>query len=154
MSHEEYMNKAIHLAESALIHDDVPVGAVVVLNNKIIGIGENRREIDKDPFAHAEIIAIRNAAKNISSWNLSDASIYVTLEPCAMCSGAIINSRIKNLFFGAYDGRFGCSGSLYNLPQDKKFNHYVNVYGGLLNEKCKELLSSYFASKRVNPKLY
>jgi len=154
MTHEEYMEKAIEMAELALAHGDVPVGAIIVLNDKIIGMGENKREVDNDPLAHAEVVALRDAAKNTGSWNLSTASMYVTLEPCAMCSGAIINARIKNLYFGAFDGLYGCCGSIYNLPQDKKFNHNANVYGGILNEKCKELLSSYFASKRQEYKLF
>lgn len=148
MSHEEYIKEAIKLAKSALTHDDVPVGAIIVLDNKIIGTGENRREIDNNPLAHAEIIALKDAAKNIGNWNLSEATMYVTLEPCVMCSGAIINSRIKNLYFGAFDGRFGCCGSIYNLPQDNKFNHTVNVVGGVLNEECKALLTDYFKTKR------
>lgn len=154
MTHNEYIKEAIKLAKSALTHDDIPVGAIIVLNGKIIGRGENRREIDSDPLAHAEIVALKDAAKSIGSWNLSDAAMYVTLEPCAMCAGAIINSRIKDLYFGAYDGRFGCCGSIYNLPQDKKFNHRVNVVGGILIEECKELLTGYFQSKRTEKKLY
>lgn len=148
------MEKAIDMANVALTHGDVPVGAIVVFDGKIIGKGENRREIDNDSTAHAEIIALKEAAKNIGSWNLSGCDLYVTLEPCAMCSGAIINSRIKNIYFGAFDGLYGCCGSLYNLPQDKKFNHYVNVYGGILNEKCKEILVKFFASKRQSYKLF
>jgi len=154
MTHEEYIKEAITLAKSALAHGDVPVGAIIVLNDKIIGHGENRREIDCDPLSHAEIVALKDAATSIGNWNLSDASMYVTLEPCAMCSGAIINSRIKNLYFGAYDGRFGCCGSIYNLPQDSKFNHNVNVVGGILNKECKELLTRFFASKRQDYKLF
>ena len=154
MTHEDYINEALKLAADAMAHNDVPVGAVVVLDGKIIGRGENRREIDSDPLAHAEVIALRNAAKTTGSWNLSNASLYVTLEPCAMCAGAIVNSRIKNLYFGAFDGRFGCCGSVYNIPQDKKLNHLVNVTGGILNEKCKKILSDYFAQKRIKPKLY
>ena len=154
MTHEEYMNEAIKMAKAALEHDDVPVGAVVVLNNKIIGRGENRREVDTDPLAHAEIVALKDAAKNINSWHLTNASLYVTLEPCVMCAGAIINSRIENLFFGAFDGRFGCCGSLYNLPEDKKFNHFVNVTGGVSNKVCKDILVSYFKLKRINYKLF
>ena len=100
MTHEDYINEALKLAADAMAHNDVPVGAVVVLDGKIIGRGENRREIDSDPLAHAEVIALRNAAKTTGSWNLSNASLYVTLEPCAMCAGAIVNSRIKNLYFG------------------------------------------------------
>ncbi len=154
MSHEYYINEAIKLAELALTHDDVPVGAVVVFEGKIIGRGENKREIDSDPLAHAEIIALKDAANTLGSWNLSGASLYVTFEPCAMCAGAIVNSRIQNLYFGAFDGRFGCCGSVYNIPQDKKLNHYVNVCGGILNKKCKELLADYFAKKRQDYKLY
>lgn len=154
MTHTQYMNEAIKAAKQALTHDDIPVGAIIVLNNSIIGYGRNRREIDSDPLAHAEVVALKDAARNIGSWNLSDATMYVTLEPCAMCSGAIINSRISNLFFGAFDGRFGCCGSVYNLPQDKKFNHFVNVTGGILNKECKELLAEYFESKRQKYRLY
>jgi len=154
MSHEEYINEAIKMAEYASLHDDIPVGAVVVLNDKIIGRGENRRVVDSDPLAHAEIVALKDAAKSIGNWNLSGASLYVTLEPCAMCAGAIINSRIKNLYFGAFDGKYGCCGSIYNLPEDKNFNHRVKVTGGILNDRCKNILSEYFKKKRISYKLF
>ena len=154
MTHFDFMEKAIEMAELALTHGDVPVGAIIVLDGKIVGVGENRREIDSDSTAHAEIVALKDAAGNLGKWNLSKCDMYVTLEPCAMCSGAIINARIKNLYFGAFDGLYGCCGSVYNLPQDKKFNHNANVYGGILNEKCKEILVGFFASKRQKYKLY
>lgn len=149
MTHKEYMKEAIKMAKIALTHGDVPVGAIIVHNDIIIGYGENRREVDSDPFAHAEIIALKSASCNLGSWNLSNASMYVTLEPCAMCSGAIINARIRNVFFGAFDGRFGCCGSIYNLPQDKKFNHNANITGGVMNKECKELIQNYFAKKKT-----
>ncbi|MBN2879715.1 MAG: nucleoside deaminase [Clostridia bacterium] len=154
MSHEEYINEAIKMAEYALLHDDIPVGAVVVLNGKIIGRGENRREVDSDPLAHAEIVALKDAAKSVGNWNLSGASLYVTLEPCAMCAGTIINSRIERLYFGAFDGKYGCCGSIYNLPEDRNFNHHVKVTGGILNEKCKNILTEYFKKKRISYKLF
>jgi len=154
MSHEEYISEAIKMAEYALTHGDVPVGAVVVLNDEIIGRGENRREADSDPLAHAEIVALKDAAQKMGTWNLSEASLYVTLEPCAMCAGAIINSRIKRLYFGAFDGKYGCCGSIYNLPADKSFNHHVKVTGGILNDKCKNILTEYFRKKRISYKLF
>lgn len=154
MNHTKYMKEAMRIANTALTHDDVPVGAIVVYQNKIIGYGQNRRVVDNDPFAHAEILAMKSAAQSLGSWNLSTATMYVTLEPCAMCSGAIINARIESLYFGAFDGRYGCCGSIYNLPQDKKFNHNTKVTGGLLNDECAKVLKVYFEKKREKASIY
>ena len=146
--HENYIEQCIKLAHIAQEHGDVPVGAIVVKDDLIVGRGENRRQIDSDPFAHAEIIAIKSAAKTLDSWNLSDCCLYVTLEPCPMCAGSVIVSRIKNVYFGAYDKELGCCGTLYNLPEDSRMNHRANVYGGILEERCSKMLSDFFKDKR------
>lgn len=146
--HEQFMEQAFELALAAKSHGDVPVGAIVVHDGKIIGRGENRRQMNKDPFAHAEIIAIKDAAKTLGSWNLSDCSLYVTLEPCPMCAGSVIVSRIKNVYFGAFDRELGCCGTLYNLPEDERMNHRANVFGGILENECSKMLSEFFKSIR------
>ncbi len=146
--HENFMQKALQEAHRAQNHGDVPVGAIVVKDKVVIGHGENRRQIDGDPFAHAEILALKDAAKTLGNWNLSGCSLYVTLEPCPMCAGSVIVSRIKNVYFGAYDKELGCCGTLYNLPEDSRMNHRANVYGGILEEKCSKMLSDFFKGKR------
>lgn len=146
--HENFMEEAYSLAASAAQGGDVPVGALVVKEGVVLGRGENRRQRDADPSAHAEIIALKEAAKHIGSWNLSGCSLYATLEPCPMCAGAVIVSRIENVYFGAYDRELGCCGTLYNLPEDTRMNHRANVYGGILEEKCSKILSDFFKDKR------
>ncbi len=146
---KEYMLKALELAKKSLVSEDVPVGAVIVKDNKIIGEGYNRREKDGDPTAHAEIIAIKEAAKSLGNWRLDDCELYVTLEPCPMCAGAIINSRIKTVVFGAYETKSGsCSAdsviNLFNLP----YNHTPEVYGGIMENDCANLLIEFFKEKR------
>lgn len=146
---KEFMLKAIELAKKSLGSDDVPVGAVVVKDGAIIGEGYNRRERDGDPIAHAEIIAIKEASKTLGSWRLEDCELYVTLEPCPMCAGAIINSRIKRVVFGAYETKSGsCSAdsviNLFNLP----YNHTPEVYGGIMEKETAELLTNFFEQKR------
>lgn len=141
------MLRAIELAKEAAASDEVPIGAVVVFNGEIIAEGNNRKERDNCAVSHAEIVAIRAAAEKIGWW-LEDCDLYVTLEPCPMCAGAIINSRIKNLYFGAYDKKAGCCGTLYNLPEDKRFNHRVVVEGGIMAEECGSLLTEYFRKRR------
>lgn len=141
------MKRALELAREAAEADEVPIGAVVVFNGEIVAEGQNRKERDGCAVSHAEIVAVTAAAKKLGWW-LQDCDLYVTLEPCAMCAGAIINSRIKNLYFGAYDDKGGCCGSLYDLPSDKRFNHFVNVEGGFMKEECAALLSDFFAKKR------
>ncbi len=154
LQHKDYMIEALALAKQAAVHDDVPVGAIVVKDGAIIGRGENRREVDKDPSGHAEIIAIREAAKALDSWNLSGCQLYVTLEPCPMCAGAIIQSRLDAVYFGAFDGIAGCCGSVYNLPADERFHHRAKVVGGILRKECVELLKQFFIHKRKTYSLY
>ncbi|MDR3216544.1 MAG: nucleoside deaminase [Clostridiaceae bacterium] len=144
----DFMRLAIEQAREAAKNDEVPVGAVIVMGNEIIGIGQNRKEASKCAVHHAEIEAIEAACTRLDNWHLDGADIYVTLEPCAMCAGAIINSRIRHIYFGAYDKKAGCCGTLYNLPSDKRFNHRPGVEGGILAEECAALLSAFFGGKR------
>ena len=143
------MQKAFRLAEIAFSKDEVPVGAIVVKDEKIIGQGYNQKDLLKDPTAHAEVIAITSAASTIRDWRLDGCSIYVTKEPCAMCSGAIINSRVTTLIFGAYDEKKGCSGSLYQLCGDKRLESQTTVRGGIEEEKCSMILKEFFKKKRT-----
>ena len=122
--------------------------AIVVKDNKIIGRGYNQREVLNDPTAHAEIIAITAASNTLNDWRLNDCSIYVTKEPCPMCAGAIINSRLKHLIFGAYDDKKGCCGSLYQLCGDKRLDSITSVKGGVLADECSMILKEFFSSKR------
>ena len=141
------MKSALKEAAKAYQLGEVPVGAVIVYNNKIIARGHNTRELSQSVLGHAEINAIKKASKKIGSWRLEDCDIYVTLEPCSMCSGAIIQSRIKNLYFGAYDLKTGACGSVLNLF-DYPFNHKVNVYGGIMEEECSRIIKDFFKELR------
>lgn len=143
----EFMDKAISLAKIAGAAGEVPVGAVVVKDGKVIGEGRNRRETEQDALLHAETIAISEACKTIGSWRLDGCELYVTLEPCPMCAGAIINSRIKTVVFGAYDNKAGAVESVVNLF-GYPFNHRPQVYGGIREQQCKELLSEFFKNLR------
>ncbi len=147
-----YMKKAMELANEAFELGEVPVGAVVVKKStgEIIGTGYNRRETDKSPLSHAEIIAIENASKALGGWRLIDCQLFVTLEPCPMCSGAIINSRIEKVVFGAYDKKAGCCSSVINLFE-LPFNHKPEIVGGVLEKQCAEVLSAFF--KRLRKQL-
>lgn len=138
------MFAALQEAEKALEDNEVPVGAVVVKDQKIIGRGYNQVEKLKDATAHAEMIAITSAANHIGNWRLSECSIYVTLEPCTMCTGALLSSRIKDLFFSTFDTKFGSCGSIYNLAEDGKTNHKINVYSGIHAEESVKLLNEFF----------
>jgi len=142
------MKRAIQAAYDAKRENEVPVGCVVVHEGRIIGRGYNQREMLQDPSAHAEMIAITAAAANLGSWRLENTQLYVTLEPCPMCAGAIILSRIAEVYFGAYDPKAGCCGSLMNLLEDSRFNHQPLVCGGILAEECGVLLSDFFKSIR------
>lgn len=144
-----FMNKALELAQKAYDLGEVPVGAIIVKKstNEIIGEGFNRRECDKSPLAHAEIIAINQACKNLGGWRLIDCEIFVTLEPCPMCTGAIINSRIENVVFGAYDQKAGSCGSVINLFE-LPYNHKPQLTGGILQKECSEILSNFFKDLR------
>ncbi len=146
---KKFMKEALRLAKMAQDVDDVPVGAVVVKDGEIIGKGFNMREKEGDPTAHAEIVALRDAAKTLGTWRLDGCEIYVTLEPCPMCAGAIINSRIATVIFGAYDKKAGCCSfdsvtDLFSLP----FNHKPEVYGGICEEETAELLTDFFKKRR------
>ena len=147
-SHAEYMEMALNQATKAFERDEIPIGAVVVENGAIIGRGFNQRETLKDPTAHAEMIAITAAANTRGDWRLNDSVLYVTKEPCPMCAGAIVNSRMKMVVFGCYDEQEGCCGSLYQLCGDPRFKTTVAVKGGILEKKCLGLLQEFFQSKR------
>lgn len=142
------MERALMQAKNAFRHGEVPVGAVVVKDGKVISRGYNRRESDRDPTAHAELIAMRRAAKKLNSWRLTGCTLYVTLEPCPMCSGVIINSRIDRVVFGAYDAKAGCCTTLYHLCSDERFNHRAEILGGVNEDECGEILSRFFKEKR------
>ncbi len=147
MKDREYMELALTLARRAAENGDVPVGAVIVRGDKIIGKGYNKREKNKNALLHAEVCAINEACESLSSWRLTDTVMYVTLEPCPMCAGAIINSRIGRVVFGAYDEKAGCFGSLDNFAH-KSFNHKPHIIGGFMQEECACLLKDFFAVKR------
>lgn len=142
-----YMKEALKEAKKAYLIGEVPVGAVVVYNDKIIARAYNKRHKDQLVTSHAEILALNKACKKLGAWRLEDCSIYVTLEPCQMCSGAIIQARIKNLYFGAYDHKAGCCGSVLDLFS-YKFNHTVNVYKGIMENECKEIIQDFFKKMR------
>ncbi len=143
------MRKAIELLPLAEELDEVPVAALIVKNGEIIASGYNRRGADSDPTAHAEVMALRAAGKALGVWNLSGCDMVVTLEPCAMCAGAIVNARIDNVYFGAYDKRFGYCGTLGNIATDERLNHRANVVGGILEEECVEPIKNFFRVRRA-----
>ena len=142
------MRLALREAERALEHDDVPVGAVLVHAGEVIGAGHNERELREDPTAHAEMIAIREAARALGSWRLLDTVLYVTLEPCAMCAGAIVLGRIPRVVYGAVDPKAGAAGSVLDILAEPRLNHRPDVAGGLLADECGELLRAFFRSRR------
>ena len=142
------MNEAIKVAKTCTY--EVPVGAVIVHKGKIIGSGYNLRETNKDPTAHAEIMAIKEASEHLGGWRLIDCTMYVTLEPCAMCAGAIVNSRIDRLVIGALDPKMGCCGSVEDLVRHNRFNHRVDLSVGILEEECSKLLKDFFKELRLN----
>jgi tRNA(adenine34) deaminase len=148
-----FMFAALQEAERALEENEVPVGAVVVNENKIIGRGHNQVERLKDATAHAEMIALTSAANHIGNWRLTDCSIYVTLEPCIMCAGAMLASRIKDLYFSVFDPKFGACGSIYNLAEDGKTNHKINVYSGIYADESKKLIQEFFNSLKNKNRL-
>lgn len=144
---KKFMEYALLLARSAGAVGEVPVGAVIVKDGEIVGEGRNMREEKQNALSHAEIEAINNACKNLGIWRLDDCEMYVTLEPCPMCAGAIINARIKTLVFGAYDSRMGSIDSVVNLC-DLPYNHKVEVYGGIMEDECKAPLTEFFENLR------
>ena len=145
---EQFMHAALAEAKVAGQADEVPVGAVVVRNGEIIGRGLNRPVQDSDPTAHAEIVAIRAAAASEKNYRLNNTTLYVTLEPCPMCVGAMLHARIGRLVFGAYDPKAGAAGSVLDLSDDRRLNHRLEVNGGLLADKCSGLLQKFFAARR------
>ncbi|RNB82709.1 tRNA adenosine(34) deaminase TadA [Brevibacillus fluminis] len=147
--HERFMQEAIEEAKKAALIGEVPIGAVIVRNDEIIGRGYNLRETKKDPTLHAEMIAIREASERLGGWRLLGCTLYVTLEPCPMCAGAIVQSRIEQVVFGAPDPKAGCTGTLMNLLDEPRFNHQVPVISGILQDECAVLLKDFFRALRA-----
>lgn len=147
------MYAALQEATKAYEENEVPVGAVIVYKNKIISRGYNQVEKLKDPTAHAEMIAITSASNYLGSWRLDDCSIYVTLEPCIMCTGAILNSRINEIYFANFDAKSGACGSIYNLPEERKANHHPKVYSGILSNESEILMKEFFKELRNNKRI-
>lgn len=146
---EYWMQRALERADVATSHHDVPIGAVVVHESgQVLGLGENRREIDADPTAHAELLALRHACRERGHWRLHDAVLYVTLEPCAMCAGALVNARIARVVFGAWDAKAGALGSLYHLGEDVRLNHRFPSRGNVLHDACRDRLQAFFRGLR------
>ena len=148
MPHTHFMREAIAEARIALAEGELPVGCVIVHNNEIIARAHNEREQSGDPSAHAEVLAIRRAASHLKSWRLNGCTLYVTLEPCPMCAGAISQSRVCHLVYGAPDPAQGCAGSLYRIPEDPAFSHFCPSDGGVLEDECTALLNQFFSDKR------
>lgn len=144
----KYMYAALQEAEKAYEQDEVPIGAVIVHNNRIIGRGFNQSEKLNDPTAHAEMIAITAAANNLKSRVLEECDLYITVEPCVMCAGAILLSRIRSIYFGTFESKFGACGSLFNIIESGKYNHKPNLYSGIYSDESKSLLENYFRKKR------
>ena len=144
----KYMKEALKEAEKAELIDEVPIGCVIVKDDKIIARGHNQRETKQSPIGHAEIVAINKAAKKLNSWRLEGCDIYVTLEPCIMCSGAIIQSRINKVYYGASDPKGGALGSSINVLEAKNINHHPEVISGVLQEECSKIITNYFKAKR------
>lgn len=149
---EQWMQLALREAKKAFDEDEVPIGAVVVCDNKIIGRGYNQIERLQDPTAHAEMIAITAAANHLESRRLAECTLYVTLEPCPMCAGAIVQARIPTLVFGAYDPKAGACGTLYNIVQDNRLNHQPHVISGVCDRESEELLKGFFGRVRMIPR--
>ena len=145
---EEWMRSALAQAREALEHGDVPIGAVVVHDGRVIGSGHNERERLQDPTAHAEVLALREAAAALGSWRVLDSTLYVTLEPCAMCAGAIVLSRIPRVVYGTSDPKAGAAGSVMDVTGDPRLNHRPQVIGGVLAGECGDLLRAFFADRR------
>ena len=148
MNDADFMREAIREAYLARDGGEMPVGCVIARNGEIVARAHNEREASLDPTAHAEILAIRRAAKALGSWRLTDCVLYVTLEPCPMCAGAIAQSRVRRLVYGAPDPAYGCAGSVYRIPEDPAFNWFCPCDGGTLAEECASLLRGFFAERR------
>ena len=150
--HIKYMKEALKLAKKAYALGEVPIGCVIVYEDKIIGRGYNRRNTDKNTLAHAEITAINRASKKTGDWRLEGCTLYVTLEPCQMCAGAIVQSRITNVVMGCMNPKAGCGGSVLNILEMPEFNHQVNVTRGIMEEECSQILQDFFKELRVRNK--
>jgi len=146
------MGEALRVADEAARAGDVPVGAIVVVDGRIVGLGRNRREVDADPAGHAEIVALRQACHAAGRWRVDGATLYVTLEPCPMCAGAIVNARVARLVYGADDPKAGAVRTLYSICDDARLNHRVEIAGGVLAEPCGEILQSFFRRARARRK--
>ena len=149
---EKYMREAIKQAKKAYALGEVPIGCVIVYEDRIIGRGYNRRTIDKNTLAHAEMMAIKKASKKMDDWRLEDCTMYVTLEPCQMCSGAIVQSRMKKVVIGCMNPKAGCAGSVLNLLQMEAFNHQVEIEIGVLGEECSDMMKQFFKELREKKK--
>lgn len=147
--HRQWMSHALQLAQSAGEHGDIPVGAVIVNSNgELIAEGENRKERDQDPTAHAEIVALRAAASSLKTWRLHECILYVTLEPCPMCAGAIVHARVKLVVYGVDDAKTGALRTVLNIPDSAASNHRLSVIGGILESDCRNILQTWFANRR------
>jgi tRNA(adenine34) deaminase len=153
MNDEKYMREALKQARRAYLLGEVPIGCVIVYKDKIIGRGYNRRNTNKTTLAHAELTAINKASKSMGDWRLEDCTIYITLEPCQMCAGAIVQARIKRAVVGTMNPKAGCGGSILNLLQMEEFNHQVEITTGVLKKECTELLQSFFKELRIRNKM-
>ena len=151
-NHEYYMKMALKEAKKAYKLGEVPIGCVIVCEDKIIGRGYNRRNIDKSTLAHAEIAAIKKASKIIGDWRLEDCTLYVTLEPCQMCAGAIVQARIPTVVMGSMNPKAGCAGSILNILEVPEFNHQVHTIRGILEEECSQMLTTFFKELRIKKK--
>lgn len=151
--HEKYMKEALKQAKKAYLLGEVPIGCVIVYNGKIIGRGYNRRNTDKNTLSHAEITAIRKASKKMGDWRLEGCTLYVTLEPCQMCSGAIVQARITEVVIGSMNPKAGCGGSILNILEMPQFNHQVKVTRGILEEQCSQMLTTFFKELRIRNKM-
>ncbi len=149
---EKYMHMAIKEARKAYAHREVPIGCVIVHNGKVLAKTHNRRNTDKNALAHAEVLAIKKACKKMHDWRLEDCVMYITLEPCQMCSGAIVQSRIPEVVIGAMNPKAGCAGSVINILQMEVFNHQVEITSGVLEEECSTMLSDFFRELREEKK--
>ncbi|AVB09764.1 MULTISPECIES: tRNA adenosine(34) deaminase TadA [Bacillus] len=152
MNDEYYMREAIKEAKKAEAKGEVPIGAVLVLHDEIVARAHNLRETEQRSLAHAEMLAIDEACRKLGTWRLEEAVLYVTLEPCPMCAGAVVLSRVDKVVFGAFDPKGGCTGTLMNLLQEERFNHQAEVVSGVLGEECGEMLSAFFRKLRRQKK--
>lgn len=153
MINEKYMKEALKLAKKAEALGEVPIGCVIEYQGKIIGRGYNRRTTDKNTLAHAELTAIKKASKKIGDWRLEECTMYVTLEPCQMCAGAIVQARIPTVVIGCMNPKAGCAGSILNILQVPQFNHQVEIIKGVMEEECSEIITNFFKSLRLKKKL-